>query len=336
MDEIDKLEISNINLNEDIKRFCFIGHIDSGKSSTCGHLYAKCGALDEHTLDKLKHEFENKKNQLWASVLDIWEEERVKGKTHEFSSLPFTYKNKKYELIDTPGHKVFIRSLIEGLTYFDNGSVIGCLLISMAKGEFEAGWIKGQTKEDVIIARSVGIDHLIVLINKMDLVNWDQKLYDETVTKIQPFVKGCKFKTIIFIPISAYQGIGLVDTINMPDWYTGPSLIEAIDSIKIEKEIVEEIPLEKWNSMIAEIRILWTPNLIAPGFSCIMHYDNKEYEVTLERFKNFKFLKEKDIAEVIIKSTLPMYKSRNVRKFLLRYNNNTIGFGKLLKLKFNN
>jgi translation elongation factor EF-1alpha len=321
----------------DIKRFCFIGHVDHGKSSCAGHLYIKCGGLDERTLDKLKREFENRKNQLWASVLDVCDEEREKGKTHEFSTIAFEHENKKYELIDTPGHKMFIRSLIEGITSFENNTIIGCLLISAAKGEFESGWIKGQTKEDIIIAKSVGINNLIVLINKMDLVDWSEETYTELVGKIKPFITACKFKSVTYIPVSGYHGIGLIDKENMPNWWTGPSLLSAVDAVEIEKEIVEEIPLDKWNSMIAEIRILWTPNIIAPGFSCIMHYESEEYEITLERFKNFKFLKEKDVAETIIRSERPIVKKSDSktygRRFLLRWNNNTIGFGKIIKVK---
>ena len=315
------------------KKFCFIGHVDSGKSTCAGHLYALCGGLTDHEINKLKADSEKNKYQLWSRVFDIWEEEREKGKTHEFSILKLKYRDNDYELIDTPGHKTYIRSLIEGLAYFDTNEVNGCLMISMAKGEFEAGWIKGQTKEDIILARSLGMQSLIILFNKMDTIGWDKELYNEVLNKIKPFIESCKFRNVFYIPISGYEGVGLIDKNNLPQWYDGECFIDTLDKIQLNQIVVEEIKEETWNTILCDVKVLWVPHIITIGFQCIMHFDGREYDVSVEKIKKNKFLKEKMEDEFVLKSKQTIVKNKTTRKFLLRYNDNTIGFGRINKVK---
>ena len=82
------------------KKFIFFGEVDCGKSSTAGHLYVQCGGLSDHELAKIRNDCKNKQYQLWSRVLDIWEEEQEKGKTHEFNLLSLTFKGIEYKMID--------------------------------------------------------------------------------------------------------------------------------------------------------------------------------------------------------------------------------------------
>lgn len=325
------VEINTIIM--DTQKFCFIGHVDAGKSTIAGHLYVKTGGLDNHSLSKLKKDSESKKYQLWSRVLDIWEEEQEKGKTHEFNLLRLKYKEKEYDLIDTPGHKMFIRSLIEGISHFENSEITGCLVISMAKGEFESGWTGGQTKEDIIIARSVGIRSLIVLFNKMDAINWDKKVYDDTINKIKSFINGCNFGSIDYVPISGYDGIGLTDRDGLPDWYQGPTLMDALNRVDLKPIKIPPIELASWTTMMCEVKILATENIITIGYTCVMHYDGNEYEVTFEKLKTKKFLRERDSDTILIKSKTVIDKNRNTRRIILRDRSYTVGFGRILKMK---
>lgn len=324
-----------------IKKFCFIGHVDAGKSNTAGHTYVKCGGLTEHEISKLKSD--NKKTQMWSKVLDIWAEEQEKGKTHEFSVLELMYNDTKYQMIDTPGHKMFIRSMIEGISQYNSDEIVACLFISMAKGEFEAGWGNGQTKEDIILARSLGIKHLIVLINKMDLVDWSKKDYDQVIKKINPFIGGCKFTDVTYVPISGYFGIGLVDLIGMPQWYTGKSFMETLEEIKLDG--VDEsknvtIPIlpvlpEKWQKMIVDIKVLQLAHskIITAGYECIMHYEGKEYSVSFDRLApKVKFLKEKDSGRISVVCSQMIAKNRGSTNVIFRNGLETIGFGKIVRI----
>jgi translation elongation factor EF-1alpha len=315
------------------KKFCFVGHVDAGKSTIAGHLYVKCGGLSDHEFAKIKKDSEKKKYQLWSRVLDIWEEEQEKGKTHEFNLLKLNYNNKEYDLIDTPGHKMFIRSLIEGISHFENSEITGCLVISMAKGEFESGWENGQTKEDIIIARSIGIRSLIVLFNKMDTTGWSEKAYETVKKKIRPFIHGCNFSLVEYIPISGYDGVGLTDKEGLPKWYNGFTLMEFMEKIDLKPVAVPPIDLDSWTEMVCEVKILATDNIITCGYTCIMHFDGGEYDVTLEKLKSKKFLKRGDSDTIIIKSDVPINKNRGTRRIILRDKTFTVGFGRILKVR---
>jgi translation elongation factor EF-1alpha len=321
--------------------------VDCGKSSTAGHLYALTGGLSEHELDKLQKD-QTKKTQMWSRVLDIWEEEQERGKTHEFNLLPLTYNGNEYQMIDTPGHQLFIRSLIEGISYFNSNEIIGCLILSMAGTEFESGFLGGQTKEDIIIARSIGIDSLIVLCNKMDTINWDQEKYDRVVKKVSPFINACKFNNVHYIPISGYDGINLVNNHKSDNWYNGGTLMEIIESVELSDPEPLTIDFsQKWNLAVIDMRVLWAPYIIAPGFKCVMHYNGQEYEVIFAKFKKQKFLKERVNDVVVIKTAVPV-QSESVQdenkscpdneiiqtnRALFRYSDKTIGFGIIKQIK---
>lgn len=317
------------------KSFCFIGHVDSGKSTLSGHFIYKCGNISDHDMEKIVKSTDGKNYHYWSRILDIYEEEQVRSKTHEFNVIELNYNNKTYNLVDTPGHKSFIRSMIEGVSFFDNSEIIGCLVISMSKGEFEAGWINGQTKEDILIARAVGINSLIVLINKMDCIDWDKNMYDKVIEQITPYIKECNFSYVTYIPTSGYEGKGLVDTNGIPDWYNGKCLIDTIDSIVVKKLNVPPLNMDKWNIMSCEIKILELDTIITKGYQCVMHYDSNEYEVELLNIKSKKFLKKGDSDMIVLKSERDIERNpnRNVRRIILRNGIYTIGFGRIMDVK---
>lgn len=316
--------------NSKMKRFCFIGQVDTGKSTFAGHLVYKLGNISEHEFSKHQKECQGAEYAFWSRFLDIYEEERAKSKTHEFTILDVTHNGQVYQLVDTPGHKAFIRSLIEGISQFPG--LIGCLLVSARAGEFASGWNDGQTREDIIIAKSVGIEDLVVLINKMDTCDWDQTVYDDIVKKIRPFINGCKFRSVVYMPASGCQGIGLVDREKLPKWYTGPCFMDVIAGVVVaESTGLEPIVEEKWTRFVANIKALKLNGIITMGYTCIMHYGGQEYEVTLDKIKGAKFIKENDAATIILNSVVPIVRGSN-RRIILRDSTNTIGFGKIDKI----
>jgi elongation factor 1-alpha len=329
-----------------IKKFVAIGHVDTGKSCLCGHLLYKCGFIDEHSMNKIKEKAIKEKmgKWVWSRVLDIYEEEMLRGKTHEFNLVNFNYNNKDYQLIDTPGHQTYVRSMIEGLSQNVN---ICMLLISMIPNEFESSFEKGMLKEHLILARSLDIRFIILVGNKMDAIDWDSEIYNKSIEKIKRFLKSIQWrdKCIRDIPISAYQGTGLVNTDGMPQWYlkkNNKCLLNILDEIPVSKyKIFEnEQDLKSIKQFIIEIRILnLEEGVITPGFIFNCHYKGEEIEMKILKMKSNMeskitkiFAKQGEKIVAIVETTEKIKISEDC-KLIYRKNNYTIGFGKILKIK---
>lgn len=222
----------------------FIGHVDAGKSTLGGNILYLTGMVDKRTMEKYEREAKEAGRESWylSWALDTNQEERAKGKTVECGRASFETTKRRYTILDAPGHKNFVPSMLGGAAQAD----VGVLVISARKGEFETGFERGgQTREHAILAKTAGVRKLIVVINKMDdpTVEWDKARYDEILTKLSPFLKksGYNPKTdLIFIPISGFTGAGVKDRVNAKQckWYSGPSLLETLDNMQaIERKI---------------------------------------------------------------------------------------------------
>merc|ERR1711977_336864 len=222
----------------------FIGHVDAGKSTLGGAILIQSGMVDERTIEKYKKEAKDMGRETWwiSWALDLTKEERSKGKTVEVGRAFFETEKRRYSILDAPGHKTYVPSMIGGASQAD----VGILVISARKGEYETGFEKGgQTREHAMLAKTQGVNKLVVVINKMDdpTVEWSEKRYLECTTKLGAFLKGTGFnlKTdVFFMPIAAQSFIGLKDRI--PDgicpWYSGPSLLEYLDNMtSLERKV---------------------------------------------------------------------------------------------------
>lgn len=161
----------------------FIGHVDAGKSTIGGHIMYLTGQVDKRTLEKYEREAKEKNRETWylSWALDTNQEERDKGKTVEVGRASFESEKKRFTILDAPGHAGFVPNMISGAAQAD----IGVLVISARKGEFETGFErKGQTREHAMLAKTAGVRHLVVLINKMDdpTVQWLEDRYEECKT----------------------------------------------------------------------------------------------------------------------------------------------------------
>ncbi|XP_070492511.1 eukaryotic peptide chain release factor GTP-binding subunit ERF3A isoform X2 [Chironomus tepperi] len=214
----------------------FIGHVDAGKSTIGGQIMSLTGMVDKRTLEKYEREAREKSRESWylSWALDTNQEERDKGKTVEVGRAFFETDKKHFTILDAPGHKSFVPNMIGGAAQAD----LAVLVISARKGEFETGFDRGgQTREHAMLAKTAGVKHLVVLVNKMDdpTVNWEEVRYNECKDKILPYLKklGFKAKDLTFMPVSGITGQGLRDTIdkNMCPWYDGPAFIPFIDDL---------------------------------------------------------------------------------------------------------
>ncbi|KAJ1963679.1 translation termination factor GTPase eRF3 [Dipsacomyces acuminosporus] len=221
----------------------FIGHVDAGKSTLGGNILYLTGMVDKRTMEKYEREAKEAGRESWylSWALDTNQEERAKGKTVECGRAFFETPKRRYTILDAPGHKNFVPSMLGGAAQAD----VGVLVISARKGEFETGFDRGgQTREHAVLAKTAGVRRLIVAINKMDdpTVKWDKARYDEILNKLTPFMKAAGYnpKTdLIFLPISGYTGAGVKDRAGKEcPWYSGPSLLETLDDMQaVERKI---------------------------------------------------------------------------------------------------
>ncbi|XP_026171160.1 eukaryotic peptide chain release factor GTP-binding subunit ERF3A isoform X1 [Mastacembelus armatus] len=213
----------------------FIGHVDAGKSTIGGQIMYLTGMVDKRTLEKYEREAKEKNRETWylSWALDTNQEERDKGKTVEVGRAYFETEKKHFTILDAPGHKSFVPNMIGGASQAD----LAVLVISARKGEFETGFEKGgQTREHAMLAKTAGVKHLIVLVNKMDdpTVNWSLERYEECKEKLVPFLKKVGFnpkKDIHFMPCSGLTGANLKDPVPECPWYTGLPFIAHLDSL---------------------------------------------------------------------------------------------------------
>ncbi|XP_044159202.1 eukaryotic peptide chain release factor GTP-binding subunit ERF3A isoform X2 [Bufo gargarizans] len=213
----------------------FIGHVDAGKSTIGGQIMYLTGMVDKRTLEKYEREAKEKNRETWylSWALDTNQEERDKGKTVEVGRAYFETEKKHFTILDAPGHKSFVPNMIGGASQAD----LAVLVISARKGEFETGFEKGgQTREHAMLAKTAGVKHLIVLVNKMDdpTVNWSNDRYEECKEKLVPFLKKVGFnpkKDIHFMPCSGLTGANLKDPVDFCPWYNGLPFIPYLDHL---------------------------------------------------------------------------------------------------------
>jgi elongation factor 1-alpha len=239
-----------------------IGHVDSGKSTTTGHLIYKCGGIDKRTIEK----FEKEANEMgkgafkYAWVMDKLKAERERGITIDISLWKFETAKYYFTIIDAPGHRDFIKNMITGTSQAD----CAMLMIASGTGEFEAGYAKtGQTREHALLAFTLGVKQMIVCINKMDdkTVNYSEARYEEIKGEVGRFLMTVGYQAykqdkatkkitewlINFIPISGWVGDNMMERSTKMPWYKGPTLLEALDKIVPPKRPTEKplrLPLQ--------------------------------------------------------------------------------------------
>lgn len=214
-----------------------IGHVDSGKSTICGQLIHQTGMIDERTIGKLKQDAASHKRESWylAYLMDTSEEEKEKGKTVQVGRTYIETKSKKICLLDSPGHLNYISEMIENSFIGD----LGILIVSAKDNEFKSGFQGGQTEEHSFISRTMGLKKIIVVVNKMDIIDWNQKKFEKIHQKMIKFLcNSLKFskENVTIIPVSGMTGENIKENSTKnsnSNWYKGKSLMEAIDSIKI-------------------------------------------------------------------------------------------------------
>jgi peptide chain release factor subunit 3 len=221
----------------------FIGHVDSGKSTLCGQILIKNNQVDPRILEKyekLAKEY-NRANWYISYLLDTDTDEREKGKTIDVGTSAFYTGKRNYTILDAPGHRNYIPNMISGVSQAD----IAVLNISAKTGEFESGFeLDGQTKEHAIIAKTFGIDNMIVCINKMDTIKWDAARYDYIKNTISKYLKKIGYKNFYLLPISGFEGFNISERMSenfFPEYPERKCLFEILDEIELTKKVSQQL-----------------------------------------------------------------------------------------------
>jgi len=220
-----------------------VGHVDHGKSTLAGRLFYETGAIREDELRKLRElaqEFKIEGGE-FAYILDKEIEERKRGMTIDIAHRPFETQKYFFTIIDAPGHRDFVKNMITGASQAD----AAILVVSAKPGE----GVQEQTKEHAYLLRVLGINQIIVVISKMDTVNYDQKRFEELKQEIINLLKPLGFPVdkIPIIPTAAQVGENITKRSDKMPWYKGPCLVEALDQLQLPPRPVDKplrIPIQ--------------------------------------------------------------------------------------------
>ncbi len=196
-----------------------------------GRLLFDLKAVDQRTLDKYRQEAERigKGSFAFAWILDQGTEERERGVTIDIATNKFETEKTSFTILDAPGHKDFVPNMIAGASQAD----FAVLVIDASKGNFESG-LKGQTEEHARLARAIGVQRIIVAVNKMDVADWSHERFDEIRLKMKAMLSKAQFqsKNVTFVPCSGLNGENILNrtTDSRAEWYTGPTLVEELDN----------------------------------------------------------------------------------------------------------
>jgi len=201
-----------------------IGHVDSGKSTTTGHLIYKCGGIDKRMIEKFEKEAAEmgKGSFKYAWVLDKLKAERERGITIDIALWKFETSKYYVTIIDAPGHRDFIKNMITGTSQAD----CAVLIVAAGVGEFESGISKqGQTREHALLAYTLGVKQLIIGVNKMDSTEppYSEARFNEITKEVSNYVKkiGYNPKAVAYVPISGWHGDNMLENSEKMGWFKG-------------------------------------------------------------------------------------------------------------------
>jgi len=213
----------------DILRFITAGSVDDGKSTLIGRLLYDSKSIMIDQIDAIKAHGKNKMNGVLdlSLITDGLRAEREQGITIDVAYKYFTTPKRKFIIADAPGHIQYTRNMVTGASNAD----LAIILIDARNG------VEEQTLRHSLIASLLGIPHIIVAINKMDLVGYSQDVYNNIVIDYTTAAKTLRLNDVVYIPISALNGDNIVErSVNMP-WYQGDSLLHYLETVKIQKDI---------------------------------------------------------------------------------------------------
>jgi len=235
------------------------GHVDSGKSTTTGHLIFELGGINERELEKLKAEADRlgKSSFAFAFFMDRQKEERERGVTIACTTKEFFTDKWHYTVIDAPGHRDFIKNMITGASQADVALIMvpadGNFTIAIQRGNHKAGEIQGQTRQHSRLINLLGVKQIMIGVNKMDcdLAGYGKERFDEIANEMKNMLQKVGWKKDFIeknapiLPISGWMGDNLIKKSDKMDWWKG----QTVDIIGCDEKVLVETLLGGFNDM---------------------------------------------------------------------------------------
>lgn len=228
-----------------------VGHVDAGKSTLLGHLLFKVGCVSQRTMEKLGLEAAEmgKTSFKFAFVSDKLKAERERGLSIDTTLSKFEAMKTVFTVLDAPGHRDFIKNMITGTSAAD----VALLVVAAGQGEFEAGMSKeGQTREHALLAFTLGVKQIVVAVSKMDCasVEYAEERYQKVTKEVGDYLAKVGFDAahVTFVPVSGWEGENIIERTRKMQWYTGPTLVEALDALEPPPRLADKplrLPLQE-------------------------------------------------------------------------------------------
>jgi len=214
-------------------KIVIVGHVDHGKSTLVGRLFYDTGSLPEGKYEKIKAACDHRGMPFeWAFLMDGLQAERDQNITIDTAQIWFRTPKRQYVIIDAPGHKEFLKNMVTGAA----SAEAALLLIDASEG------VQEQSRRHGFLLSLLGVRQVAVLVNKMDLKNYSDKVFKSIEDEYRAFLNQVGVEPRLFIPIAAAKGDNVANrSANMP-WYNGPTVLEALDRFQIA-ESQEKLPL---------------------------------------------------------------------------------------------
>ena len=212
-------------------RLVVVGHVDHGKSTLIGRLFYDTGSLPAGKYEQLVAIAQRRGVPFeFANLMDALQAERDQNITIDTSQIWFRTPKREYVIIDAPGHKEFVKNMVTGAARADAALII----IDASEG------VQEQTRRHGYLLRLIGVRKVVIVVNKMDLVDYSQEVFEKVSREYRSFLSSIGVEAQIFIPVSARQGDNIATRGDNLTWFNGPAVLEALDAIPDAAEITNQ------------------------------------------------------------------------------------------------
>ena len=221
------MALENKLISKNQMNLVFAGHVDHGKSTIVGRLLADTDSLPEGKLEQIRENCKrNSKPFEYAFLIDALKDEQSQGITIDSARVFFNTENRNYVIIDAPGHIEFLKNMVTGASRAE----AAMLVIDAKEG------VQENSRRHGYMLGMLGIKQIAVMVNKMDLINYDKQTYENIVTEYSQFLRDIEIEPDVFVPVSGMEGDNVASLSSNTPWYKGKTVLGVLDSFQKEEE----------------------------------------------------------------------------------------------------